>query len=51
MAVVHVEIVERFLNQIGVLVSHMAKLWSGNSDVHDPIAGVAVTRGLEPGVV
>ena len=48
---IHVEIVERLLDEIGVLVAHVAELRSWDANVHDPVAGVTVARRLEPSVV
>ena len=48
---IHIEIVERFLNQVRVFISHMTELRSRNADVHDSIAGVTVTRRLQPSVI
>jgi len=49
--VAEAEIVERFLNEIGILVADVAELGGGDADEQDFIAGVAVAGRLEPGVV
>ena len=46
-----VEWVNRFLDQVGILVLHVPEVRSWNADVNDSIAGVGVACGLEPGVV
>ena len=45
------DLIERFLDQVGVFVAHMAELSRGNANVHDSIARVTIAGGLEPGVV
>ena len=45
------EIIECFLNQVGVLVTHVAKVGAGNAHEKNAAVGVTVTRGLEPGVI
>src|ERR1700676_4576197 len=45
------ENVDRFLNQICVFVADMTKLSGRNAHEQDSIAGVAVPRWLQPGVV
>src|SRR5271155_2952418 len=45
------EIVDGFLNQVGVLIAHVTELGSWNADEENSVAGVAVARRLEPGVV
>ena len=49
--VTEAEIVERLLNEVGVLVANVAELGGGNADEQNFIAGVAVASGFEPGVV
>jgi len=45
------EIVERFLDQVGVFVADMTKLGRRYAYEQDSIAGVAVARGFEPRIV
>ena len=45
------EIVDGFLNQVGVLVAGVAELDGRNAHEQNASAGVAVARGLQPGVV
>jgi hypothetical protein len=45
------EIVERFLNQVGVFVADVPKLGGGNAHEQNFVAGMAVPRRLQPGVV
>jgi len=49
--VAEAEIVERFLNEIGILVADVAELGGGDANEQNFVAGVAVAGGLEPGVV
>src|SRR5580693_1995246 len=45
------QIVQRFLDQVGVFVSDMAELCGGNAHEKHRAAGMAVLGGLQPGVV
>ena len=45
------EIVQRFLDQIRVLVSHVAEFRRGHAHEQDRAGGVTVLRGFQPGVV
>jgi hypothetical protein len=49
--VAEAEIVDRFLNQVGVFVADVAELGGGNAHEQNFVAGVAVAGGLQPGVV
>ena len=49
--VTEAEIVDRFLNQICVFVAHVTELGRRNAHEQNSIAGVAVTRRLQPRVV
>src|SRR5581483_2212149 len=50
-AIIQVQIIERFLNKVRVFVAYVPKLGRGYTNVHNAIAGVTITSGLEPGVV
>ena len=45
------QIVQRFLDQISVLVSHVAEFRGGHAHEKDRAAGMTVLGGLQPGVV
>ncbi len=45
------EIVDRLLNQIGILVAHVPEFGGGNAHEKNSVADVAVTGWLQPGVV
>ena len=45
------QIVDRFLDEVSVLVAGVAKLHGRNADEENASAGVAVASGFEPGVV
>src|ERR1019366_3785059 len=45
------EIIDRFLNQICVFVAYVTELGGRNAHEQNSIAGVAVPRRLQPGVV
>ncbi len=45
------EIVDGFLDQVGVFVAGVAKFDSRNANEENASAGVAVASGLQPGVV
>src|SRR5208282_403005 len=45
------EVIERFLNQIGVFVADVTELGGGNAHEENSIAGVTVASGLQPGIV
>jgi hypothetical protein len=44
------EVFDGFLNQIAVAVAHVAEFRAGNAHIKHPLACVAVTRGLKPGI-
>src|SRR5689334_6042002 len=48
---IHVEIVERLLNQVGIFIAHVPKFRRGNANVHDSVVRMTVASGFEPGVV
>ena len=45
------EIVDGFLNEVGIFVAGVAELDGGNANEENASAGVAVAGGLEPGIV
>jgi hypothetical protein len=45
------EIVDRFLNQVGVFVADVPELGGGNAHEQNFVAGMAVACRLQPGVV
>lgn len=49
--IIHVQIIEGFLDQVGILVAHVPELNCRDTHEHDPVARVAITCGLEPGVI
>ena len=49
--IIHVQVVERFLDQVGVLVLDMPEVGRGNADVHDAVTGMRIAGGLQPGIV
>ncbi len=49
--VLEAEIVDGLLNQVGVLVAHVAELCRGHAHEEHASAGVTVAGGLQPGVV
>ncbi len=50
-SIIHIEIIQRFLDQVSILVADVAELHRGHTHIHDPITGMAVARGFQPGVV
>ena len=46
-----VQIVDGFLNEVGILIAGVAELHRGNANKKNAPTGVAITRRLEPGVV
>src|SRR6266576_5755203 len=45
------EIVDRFLNQVGVFVAYVTELDGGHADEQNASVGMTEARGLQPGVV
>ena len=45
------QVVDGFLNEVGIFVAGVAELDGGNANEEDASAGVAVAGGLEPGIV
>src|SRR4029077_14025326 len=45
------EIVDRFLNQIGILVTHVTELHGGHPDEQNASVRVTEAGGFQPGVV
>jgi hypothetical protein len=45
------EVVDRFLNQVGIFIANVTELGRRNAHEENAIAGVAVACGLQPGVV
>ena len=47
----HTEVIDGFLDEIGVFVANMAELDCGHANEQNSATGVAVARGLEPRIV
>ncbi len=47
----HAQIIDGFLNQIGVFVFGLTEIHGRNPNKENAAAGMAETRGLEPGIV
>jgi len=47
----HAEVIDGFLDEIGIFVTNMAELDCGHANEQNSATGVAVARGLEPGIV